>query len=103
MAALFPQGLKIPTLTSLTAGPYKGEGPTGPDLPTLDNSALFDSIKNGDSGANGVGNVNGSAQGGNNSKLESALRKIPNSNPNELDGALADVKVWVSYDLLRGG
>jgi len=92
MATLFPQGIKIPTLTSLTAGPYKGEGPTGPDLPTLDNSALLDSIINGDSGVNGVNNTNGSAQGGNKSKLENALRKIPNSNPNDLDGALADVK-----------
>jgi hypothetical protein len=98
MAALFPQGIKIPTLTSITAGPYKGEGPTGPDLPTLDNSELLDSIMNGDdSGANGVSNANGSAH-----KLESALRKIPNSNPNDLDGALADVKVWVPYDLMRG-
>ena len=97
MATLFPQGIKIPTLTSLTAGPYKGEGPTGPDLPTLDNSALLDSIINGDSGANG------SSQDGNKSKLESALRKIPNSNPNDLDGALADVKVWVPYNLMRGG
>ena len=42
---------------------------------------------------------------GNKSKLESALRKIPNSNPerNDLDGALADVKVWVPYDLMHGG
>jgi hypothetical protein len=93
MNALFPQGIKIPTFTSLTAGPYKGEGPTGPDLPTLDNSELLDSIINDNSGTNGVGNANGSAQGGNKSKLESALRKIPNSNPNDLDGALADVKV----------
>lgn len=103
MAALFPQGIKIPTLTSLTAGPYKGEGPTGPDLPTLDNSALLDSIINGDSGANDVGNANGYAQGGHKSKLESTLRKIPNTKPNDLDGALADVKVWVPYDLMRGG
>jgi hypothetical protein len=103
MAALFPQGIKIPTLTSLTAGPYKGEGPTGPDLPTLDNSALLDSIINGDSGANDVGITNGSANGGHKSKLESALRKIPNSNPDDLDGALADVKVWVPYELMRGG
>jgi hypothetical protein len=103
MTALFPQGIQIPTLTSLTAGPYKGEGPTGPDLPTLDNSALFDSIINGDSVANGVGDANGSAQGGNKSKLESALRKIPNSNPNDLDGVLTDVKVWVPYNLVRSG
>lgn len=102
MAALFPQGINIPTFTSLTAGPYKGEGPTGPDLPALDNSALLDSIINADSGANGVSNANGSAQGGNKSELESALRRIPNSNPNNLDGALADVKVWVPYDLMRG-
>ena len=102
MAALFPQGIKIPTLTSMTAGPYTGEGPTGPNLPALDNSELLDSIMNGDdSGANGVSNANGSAYGGK-SKLESALRKIPNSNPNDLDGALADVKVWVPYDLMRG-
>jgi hypothetical protein len=103
MTALFPQGIQIPTLTSLTAGPYKGEGPTGPDLPTLDNSALFDSIINGDSVANGVGDANGSAQGGNKSKLESALRKIPNSIPDDLDGVLTDVKVWVPYNLVRSG
>lgn len=101
MTALFPQGIEIPTFTSLTAGPYKGEGPTGPDLPTLDNSALFDSIINGDSGANG--DANGDAQGGNKSKLESALRKIPSSNPNDLDGALTDVKVWMPYNLVRSG
>lgn len=97
MAALFPQGIKIPTLTSLTAGPYKGEGPNGPDLPALDNSALFDSIINGDHGANGDGNADGSAQ--DKSKLESALWKIPNSSPDDLDEVLADVKVWVPYDL----
>jgi hypothetical protein len=102
MAALFPQGIKIPTLTSLTAGPYTGAGPTGPDLPTLDSSDILDSIINGDPSANGVGNGNGSAHG-NKSKLERALKQIPNTNPNDLDGALADVKVWVSYDLLRGG
>ena len=101
MSTLFPQGFKIPTLTSLTAGPYKGEGPTGPDLPALDNSALLASIINGDSGADGVGNANGSAQGGNKSELESALKKIPNSNPNDLDGALADVKVRAPYDSIQ--
>jgi hypothetical protein len=101
MATLFPQGINIPTLTSLTAGPYKGEGPTGPDLPTLDNSALLDSIINGDPDANGVNDANGSAQSENKSKLESALKKIPDSNPNDLDGALGDVKVWVPYDLMR--
>jgi hypothetical protein len=69
MATLFPQGIKIPTLTSLTAGPYKGEGPTGPGLPTLDNSALVDSIVNGDAGANDVGDTNGSVQVEDKSKL----------------------------------
>jgi hypothetical protein len=103
MAKLFPQGIKIPTFTSITAGPYRGEGPTGPDLPTIDDSALLASIMNGNSGTNGVSNTNGSAQGGNNSKLENALRKIPNSNPNDLDGALADVKVWGPYDIMHGG
>jgi hypothetical protein len=102
MAALFPEGIKIPTLTSLTAGPYKGAGPMGADLPTLDNSDFLASIINGDPGANGDGDPNGSAHG-NKSKLESALKNLPNSNPNELDGALADVKVWLPYDLMRGG
>ena len=101
MAALFPGGIKIPTFTSITAGPYTGAGPTGPDLPTLDNSEFLDSIINGTDG-NGVGDTNGFAQGGKKSKLESALRKIPNSNPDDLDGALEDVKVWVPYDLIRG-
>lgn len=102
MAAVFPQGIKIPTLTSLTAGPYKGAGPTGPDLPAIDNSDLLNSIINGDPGANGVDDANGSAHG-DKSKLESALNKIPNTNPNDLDGALADVKVWIPYDLMGGG
>jgi hypothetical protein len=94
MAKLFPQGIKIPTFTSITAGPYQGAGPTGSDLPTIDDSDLLNSIMNGDDGPNGVVNGNGSAHG-NKSKLESALNKIPNSNPDNLDGALADVKVWV--------
>jgi hypothetical protein len=84
MAKLFPQGIKLPTFTSLTAGPYKGEGPTGPDLPTLDNDDILASIINGDS----VPTDNSDDR----SKLESALRKIPNSSPGNLDGALSDVK-----------
>lgn len=98
IAAVFPQGIKIPTLTSLTAGPYKGAGPTGPDLPTLDNSDILNSIMNG----GGDDDANGYAHG-NKPSLETALNKIPSTNPNDLDGALADVKVWGPYDLMRGG
>ncbi|KAH9986254.1 hypothetical protein BJV77DRAFT_1081220 [Russula vinacea] len=100
LALLFPGGIKLPTLTSLTAGPYKGEGPTGSDLPTLDNSALLNSIINGDAGINGVHDADESAQNGN--ELESALKKIPTSSPGDLDGALADVKVWARYKSTRG-
>jgi hypothetical protein len=104
LAVLFPEGIKLPTFTSLIAGPYKGEGPTGSDLPTLDNSALLDSIINGDAGANGVDYADGSTQNGNDrSKLERALKNVPTSPPGDLDGALADVKVWAQYKSTRGG
>lgn len=93
--ALFPEGIRLPTLRSLTAGPYKGAGPTGPGLPTLDSTAELDAIINGDaSGANGVGNGNDSSPiESSRSKLETALKKIPATSPNDLDARLADVKV----------
>jgi len=93
LALIFPEGIKLPTLTRLTAGPYKGKGPTGP---TLDISADLDAIINGDAdgNANGV-NGGGESSGIENSrsKLDSALRRIPSVNPSDLDAGLADVKV----------
>ncbi|KAI0300756.1 hypothetical protein BC826DRAFT_990199 [Russula brevipes] len=62
--SLFPGGIKLPSLTSLTAGPYKGEGPTGPELPTLDMSGDIDDI------INGTGNGDASSQ-----QLEATSRK----------------------------
>jgi len=88
MNKLFPKGINLPSITALTAGPYKGEGPTGPDLPALDDSALLDSIMNG----TGPGDLDSSPQNGGGSKLESSLNKIPNSSQGNLDGALGDVK-----------
>jgi hypothetical protein len=91
---LFPEGIKLPTLTSLTAGPYKGAGPTGPGLPTLDNTEI-DAIINGDGGGvNGVGNGNDSSPiESSRSNLETALKKIPATSPIDLNARLADVKV----------
>jgi hypothetical protein len=101
LAVLFPEGIKRPTLTSLTAGQYKGEGPTGSDLPTLDDSAFLEAIINGN-GTNG--DADASAQNGNDlSKLERSLKNISTSSPGDLDGALADVKVWAPYKSTRGG
>lgn len=68
--SLFPGGIKLPSLTNLTAGPYKGAGPTGPELPTLDMSGDINDI------INGTGNGDASSQ-----QLEG-----------NLDGALKDVK-----------
>ena len=90
MQALFPHGIKIPTLTSLTAGPYKGAGPSGSDLPTLDASAEIDAIING--GGNGNGNASPPIESSR-SKLEIALKKIPATSPVDLEATLADVKV----------
>ena len=90
LQTLFPSGIKIPTLTSLTAGPYKGAGPSGPDLPTFDASAEIDAIVNG--GENGNGNASSPIESSR-SKLEIALKKIPATSPGDLEARLADVKV----------
>ena len=99
MNKLFPKGINLPSITALTAGPYKGEGPTGPDLPALDDSALLDSIMNG----TGPGDLDSSPQNGGGSKLESSLNKIPNSSQGNLDGVLGDVKVRASSKPTRAG
>jgi hypothetical protein len=96
MNQLFPQGIKLPSITSVTAGPYKGAGPTG-GAELDDSDALMASIMNGD----GPGDTPASTQGG--SKLESSLKGLPNASPNNLDGALADVKVWAPYKSTRWG
>ncbi|KAH9998810.1 hypothetical protein BJV74DRAFT_187322 [Russula compacta] len=85
LALLFPQGIKLPTLTSLTAGPYKGAGPSGPELPTLDITADLDTILNGDSDA--PSEVESSR-----SKLASALKNIPASSSNDFNARLESVK-----------
>jgi len=60
---LFPEGIKLPSFTSLTAGPYKGAGPIG-NNPTLDIN--MDEIINGNqsNGQSGTNGVNGSASKG---------------------------------------
>jgi len=60
---LFPEGIKLPSFTSLTAGPYKGAGPIG-NNPTLDIN--MDEIINGNqsNGQSGTNGVNGSASQG---------------------------------------
>ena len=98
MNQLFPQGIKLPSVTSVTAGPYKGAGPTGPDLPVLDDSELLDSIMNG----NGPGDL-APPQNGGGSKLENSLNKIPNTSQGNLDGALGDVKVRAASISTHGG
>jgi hypothetical protein len=69
---IFPEGIKVPTFTSLTAGPFKGAGPIG-NNPTLDinlDDILNANQSNGQSGTvtNGVagglvGNDSASSQG----------------------------------------
>jgi hypothetical protein len=93
LASIFPEGIKLPTITSLTAGPYQGEGPTGSDLPTLDISADLDAIINGDANASANSGEKSSGIEDSRSKLESALKRIPNINPSDLDVGLAEVKV----------
>ena len=97
MFYLFPGGIKFPTFTSLTAGPYKGAGPIGVH-PTLD--VNIDSIINGGE-PNGVIEGRGGQGGGdhssqvntNHSKLETALKNISTFPPGDLDAGLEKVKV----------
>jgi hypothetical protein len=105
MAKLFPKGVKLPTFTSITAGPYKGAGPTGSDLPDIDNSAFLDSIINGDADVgNGLGDTGAPQQNGDNRpKLESSLRSLQTSSTGDLDGALANVKVRAPSTSTHGG
>ena len=104
---LFPEGIKFPTFTSLTAGPYKGAGPIGTN-PTLD--VDLNSIINGDqpNGTNGSGDHsapvgNGSSDPSqvntNRSKLETALRNIPTFSPGDLNIGLEQVKVRARQEL----
>lgn len=69
---LFPGGIKFPTFTSLTAGPFKGAGPIGtnPTLPVDIDAIISGSQPNGTNGAAGdhsgsIGNGSGdpSSQG----------------------------------------
>lgn len=98
---LFPNGIKFPTFTSLTAGPFKGAGPIGKN-PTLDiniDEILNSNQSNGQSGTNGAGESlvgNGSASSQvntNRSELETALKKLPTLSPGDLDAGLNQVKV----------
>lgn len=93
LALLFPQGIKLPTLTSLTAGPYKGAGPSGPDQPTLDTTADLDSILNGDEGGNDPNGDAPTEVESSRSKLASALKNIPASSSNDFNARLENVKV----------
>ncbi|KAI9460356.1 hypothetical protein F5148DRAFT_1286879 [Russula earlei] len=102
LALLFPEGIKLPSLTSLIGGLLKDDGPTGPDLPTLDISADVDAILNGDSGGINGGDKAGSSSQIKNSlsKLESALKKIPNYKPSDLDAGLANIKTSKEWAIL---
>ncbi|KAI9463327.1 hypothetical protein BJY52DRAFT_1184867 [Lactarius psammicola] len=99
---LFPEGIKFPTFTSLTAGPYKGAGPIGQN-PTLDidlDAIINGTQSNGQNGTNGVaGDAVGNGSGDpssqvntNRSKLETALKKITTFSPGDLDAGLEQVK-----------
>jgi hypothetical protein len=101
---LFPEGIKFPTFTSLTAGPYKGAGPIG------EHSTLvvdINSIVNGGE-PNGVIEGAGDRGGGdhssqvntNHSKLETALKNITTFPPGDLDAGLEKVKVRAPQGLL---
>jgi hypothetical protein len=105
---LFPEGIKLPTFTSLTAGPFKGAGPIGKN-PTLD--VDIDAIINGNqpNGTNGAGGDHGGSVGNgsdpssqvntNRSKLETALKNITTFSPSDLDVGLEKVKVRAPLDL----
>jgi hypothetical protein len=92
---LFPEGIKLPTFTSITAGPYKGAGPIG-HLPTL--NVDLDAVINA-----GQGQVNGGGGAANGdapsevtsirSKLEAALKRVVTFPPGNLNQGLADIKV----------
>ena len=103
---IFPEGIKLPTFTSLTAGPYKGAGPIGTN-PTLD--VDINAIINGDQTdeADGTGDQNTSVGNGsgdpaqvniNRSKLETALRNLPTFSPGDLNTGLEKVKVRAPQD-----
>lgn len=100
---LFPGGIKFPTFTSLTAGPYKGAGPIGKN-PTVDvdlNAIIMGNQPNGTNGA--VGDHSGSVENGSDnplsqvnthrSKLETTLKNIITFSPADLDTGLWKVKV----------
>jgi hypothetical protein len=98
---LFPEGFKLPTFTSITAGPYKGAGPVG-QLPTL--NVDLDTIINGSQGeVKDGGAANGDASPeitSNRSKLETALKKVLTFSPGNLNQGLADIKVRQLHDPL---
>jgi hypothetical protein len=96
LVTLFPGGIKLPTFTSLTAGPYKGAGPIGKH-PTL-NVDLDAIISGGQGEDSGVGAPDGNASSQITSKLETALRKIVTFPPGNLEQGLADVKVRRPHD-----
>ncbi|KAH9063944.1 hypothetical protein EDB87DRAFT_1681082 [Lactarius vividus] len=96
LAALFPGGIKFPTFTSITAGPYKGAGPIGKNE-TLNvdiNDILNPSNgQNGTNGAAGNGSSDPPSQvNTNRSKLETALKEIMTFSPGNLDAAFEQVK-----------
>jgi hypothetical protein len=107
---LFPGGIKFPTFTSLTAGPFKGAGPIGtnPTLPVDIDAIISGSQPNGTNGAAGdhsgsIGNGSGdpsSQVNTNRSKLETALKNITTFSPANLDTGLEKVKVRAHSDLL---
>ncbi|KAN0132914.1 hypothetical protein V8E53_009279 [Lactarius tabidus] len=71
---LFPEGIKLPTFTSLTAGPFKGAGPIGKN-PTLD--VDIDAIINGNqpNGTNGAGGDHGGSVGNGSDPSSQGSRK----------------------------
>ncbi|KAH9972138.1 hypothetical protein BGW80DRAFT_1460058 [Lactifluus volemus] len=75
LVTLFPEGIKLPSLTSLTAGPYHGAGPMG-QFATL-NVDIGSII----SGADEVAN------------LETALNNVATSSKDKLGQELENVKI----------
>ncbi|KAI0255098.1 hypothetical protein BJV78DRAFT_817438 [Lactifluus subvellereus] len=90
---LFPGGIKLPTFTSLTAGPYKGAGPIGQHATLeVDLDAIIN-VEQDEANDHGAANGDASSQiTSSRSKLDVALKRIVTVSPGDLDAGLADVK-----------
>ncbi|KAI0042864.1 hypothetical protein FA95DRAFT_511959 [Auriscalpium vulgare] len=109
--ALFPQGIKLPSLTTWVTGKYNGAGPT--DIPTME----VDMSQFMNAGTNAAGDVaNGTADGLKQaagdlkqaggmataaSQADTNTLNGPQSQMNQLDGVLKDVKGLPEADVIQ--